>query len=420
LVKARRFLGFLGIFLGVLPGTSCSLREPLTAVLWTDRPEFAIYGEYFNFAQDQYKVETRYFPSPAEKLTQPGDEYPDIVVGNLLKSASTRTLFEPLDSLFKREMISREAFYPRLLALGNIEGKQYLLPVAFNLPILVFAEEKGPLLSNPFTVDLEEIKSLGKAYNLERDGVYSRMGFSPAWNDEFLFLTATLFNTSFREAVPLAWDPIALERAMLFVADWINEANTGIQAEDDFTFKYFYDPPAKLVLSDRILFTYMESSVFFTTAEERQTRLDFRWIGKNDTIPLAEETLYCGIYKNGKAQKAAEAFTQWFFQVETQRRLLETSKQMRMNETLFGIGNGFSAMQTVTEQIFPQFYPKLLGHMPPADFLSPPNILPRNWMTLKERVILPYMRDRIRYSSPEKIRYLDERLTEWYRINREM
>jgi ABC-type glycerol-3-phosphate transport system substrate-binding protein len=412
-------LVFFSIPLGVFLCSSCAFQRTTTAVIWTDHPEFAIYGEYFNSSQEQYKVETRYFPSPAQKLTQPG-EFPDIVVGNWLKSASTRTLFKPLDALFKNGVISGTAFYPRLLALGNIEGRQYLLPVSFNLPALVFAEENSSLLSNPFTVSLEEIKQLGKDYNQEGSGGYSRMGFSPAWNDEFLFITATLFSTSFREGSPLAWDPMALERAMNFVSDWIKEANTDIRAEDDFAFKYFYDPPIKLVLSGRILFTYMGSAEFFTSAEERRTRLDFRWIAERNTIPLSEETLYYGIYKNGKAGKASEAFTRWFFQAETQRLLLETSKKMRINETLFGIGNGFSAMRTVTEQIFPQFYPNLLGHMPPEDFLSPPNILPRRWMTIKERVILPYMRDRIRYTSPEEIRYLDKRLTEWYRINREM
>ncbi|MDR3138819.1 MAG: hypothetical protein LBT95_03990 [Treponema sp.] len=389
------------------------------AVLWTDRPEFAIYAEYFNSSQEQYKVETRYFPSPAQKLTQPG-EYPDIVVGNWLKSTSTRALFKPLDFLFKKGALRQEAFYSRLLALGNIEDKQYLLPVAFNLPALVFAEEHSSLLSSPFTVGFEEIKNLGKDYNREGKGTYSRMGFSPAWDDEFIFIIATLFNTSFREAHPLAWDSIALEKAMLFIADWISEANGTIQAEDDFAFKYFYDPATKLVLSGRILFTYMASSEFFTTPEEGRTHLDFRWIAENSTIPLLEETLYYGIYKDAEARKASEAFTQWFFQAETQRLLLETGKKMRINETLFGIGNGFSAIQTVTEQIFPQFYPKLLGHMPPGDFLSPPNILPRNWMAIKERVILPYMQDRIRHTGPEEIRYLDKRLTEWYRINREM
>jgi len=50
-------------------------------------------------------------------------------------------------------------------------------------------------------------------------------------------------------------------------------------------------------------------------------------------------------------------------------------------------------MKTVTEQVFPQFYPDLLGRMPPESYLSPPNILPRNWIAMKQRVILPYLRD---------------------------
>ncbi|MDR3144862.1 MAG: hypothetical protein LBU21_01140, partial [Treponema sp.] len=51
------------VFLG-----ACGAFEPNIAVLWTDRPEFAIYAEYFNSSQDQYKIEVRYYPSVAQKL----------------------------------------------------------------------------------------------------------------------------------------------------------------------------------------------------------------------------------------------------------------------------------------------------------------------------------------------------------------
>jgi ABC-type glycerol-3-phosphate transport system substrate-binding protein len=397
---------------------SCGLRDSETAILWTDRPEFALYTEYFNASQDQYKIETRYFESPAQKLTDTG-VYPDIVTGNWLKSASTRNLFKPLDYLFKDQLIQKDSFYPALLALGNIEGKQYLLPISFNLPALIFSRDNSQLISNPFTISLEEIKALGKAYNLEQNGIYSQMGFSPAWNDDFLFVAAVLFGASFREAAPLIWNPGAMERVITYIQEWIEEANTGIRAEDDFAFKYFYDPPAKLVLSGRILFAYMESSGLFTQSQERMANLDFRWIAENETIPLAEATSYYGIYKKGRAKKAAAAFTQWFFQESTQRLLLEASKNNRMNETLFGIGSGFSGLRTVTEQIFPQFYPGLLGHMPSEAFLSPPNILPRNWMVIKERVILPYLHERIRNTSGDEFRSLERRLIEWNRLNGE-
>jgi len=244
------------------------------------------------------------------------------------------------------------------------------------------------------------------------------MGFSPVWDDNFLFVTAALFNASFREAEPLAWDTLALERAMDFIFEWINEANSSIQAVDDFTFKYYYNPPAKLALSGRILLAYMDSDDFFTLTEDQRNRLDFRWLAEKDTIPLNERSVYIGLAKRGKAPKAAAAFLRWFFNPETQRDLLEKSAQLRIQETSFGIAGGFSAMRPVTERSFPQFYPDLLRHMPPRDFLSPANILPSNWMAIKERVVLPYLHDRARQPNNNDIPSLERRLADWRRVNR--
>jgi ABC-type glycerol-3-phosphate transport system substrate-binding protein len=406
------------LFFVLFLGSSCAFQKSNAAVLWTDRPEFALYAEYFNASQGNYKIEARYFESPAQELTDNGGDFPDIVVGSWLKSTVTRTLFRPMDKLFKKDRVAKESFYQALLDLGNIDGKQYLFPVAFNIPALIFARGNEEPLSSPFTLSLEEIKNLGKSFNTIQNGVYSRMGFSPAWDDGFLFLTAVLFGASFREASPLDWDNDALEKALAYIESWINDANTGIQAEDDFSFKYFYDPPPKLVISGRILFFYMLSSNLFTLPQERWANLDFRWIAGNDTIPISEDMVYYGIHRNGRARKAADAFTQWFFREETHRLILEAGKNNRLNETRFGIANGFSALRTVTEQIFPQFYPALLGRMPPGSFLSPPNILPRNWTSLKEQVILPYLHDRIRSTKRNNIRSLDRRLTDWSRLNR--
>jgi ABC-type glycerol-3-phosphate transport system substrate-binding protein len=397
---------------------ACFATGNKTAVLWTDRPEFAVYAGYFNASQNQYRVEARYFESPAQRLVDTR-EFPDMVAGSWLKSASTRSFFKPLDSFFRRGNIPKNAFYPRLLALGNIDGNQYLLPVSFNIPALIFARDKGELLSNPFTIGFEEMKTLGKAYNQEQNGAYTRMGFSPAWDDEFLFVIATLFNTAFREAAPLAWDAAALEQSIAFTGDWIRDVNTGVQTEEEFTFKYLSDPPPKLVLSGRILFAYMNSAGLFTLAEERQTSLDFRWVAENNAIPVREGAVYYGIAKKGRAQKAADAFTFWLFQAETQRLLLEKSRDNRMIENSFGIGGGFSAMRQVTEQIFPQFYPSLLGRMPPEDFLSPANILPRNWTSLKKQAILPYLHDRIHLPDRKDLVPLERRVADWRRLNRE-
>jgi len=395
---------------------SCQAGGQGSAVLWTDRPEFAFYAEYFNNAQELYRVEVRYFDSPARQLINT-KEYPDIVAGSWLKSASTRAFFKPLDSLFKNKSFLKSDFYPRLLAMGNIDGKQYLLPVSFNAPVIVFSRDKAELLSNPFTVGFEEIKKLGKNYNSESGGVYTRMGFSPAWDSNFLFITASLFNVSFREASPLAWDEQALERAMNFAYEWTSTINSSVQAEDDFKFKYFYDPPERLVMSGRILFAHMDSDELFTLAEEWRNSLGFRWIAEGDAIPLSENSGYMGMAKRGKSPDAARAFIYWFYEQGTQRQFLEKSREDRSFEISFGIGGGFSALRPVTEQLFPQFYPELLGHMPPEDHLSPPNILPWNWTALKERAILPYLQERAHQPNADNIFSLERRIADWSRLN---
>jgi len=426
----RRVIFRIILVWAAFSGLSCGKDK--IAILWTDRPEFALYCEYFNAVQERYKVETRYYDYPAFELAGADSKWksrifgntdskraaPDIVAGSWLKSASTRAYFKPLNGYFNDGGFDKEVFYSRLLSMGNIDGKQYLLPVSFNAPMVIFSADKADLLSNSFTVDFNEMKKLGKGYNAETGGVYTRMGFSPVWDDNFLFVAATLHNASFREAEPLAWDGQALERAADFIFEWIREANSGIQAVDDFTFKYYYNPPEKLALSGRILFAYTDSGSFFTIAEERRGRLDFRWLAEKDTIPLNEESVYLGLAKEGGSPKAADAFLRWFFNPETQRGLLEKSVQFRMQETSFGIAGGFSAMRQVTEQVFPQFYPDLLRHMPPHDFLSPANILPANWMELKKRVILPYLHDRARQRDKADIIPLERRLADWQRLNR--
>ena len=413
----RRFFGLALLSILGAGLCSCIARGSRPALVWTDQPDFAIYGEYFNASQSQYKVEIRYFESPAAELKK-NEAYPDIVIGSWLKSASTRVFFKSLDGFFSSRKLSRSAFYPPLLDIGRIDRTQYLLPVSFNVPALIFTKERGEGLSNPFTIGFGEMKSLGKAFNAESRGTYTRMGFSPLWDDEFLCTVATLFHASFREASPLAWDSAALERAMGFVYDWTHEVNTNIQAEEDFTFKYFFDPPEKLVQSGRILFTYMTSDRLFILPEERRSNLDFRWIAEDNTIPLVEGSVYLGLPKKGKNPRAAAAFVRWFYQAETQRQLLEKSKANRMSETSFGISGGFSALRPVMEQIFPQFYPGLLGHMPPGDYLLPANILPGNWLLLKERIILPYLRDRARSTNRDSVYPLERRIADWQRLNR--
>jgi len=404
---------FTGVILFTALFISCSGNR--TAEIWTDRPEFAIYAEYFNTVQNQYKVSIRYreFPTEGLKLI---NNIPDIVVGSWLKNSSTEEYFRILDNLLASKKISVSDFYPKLLEIGIIDKKQYLLPVSFNIPAVIFSRDKSQELSNSFTVDFNEIKKLSKSYNVETRGAYTRMGFSPLWNDNFLMTVAILSGVSFREAQPLSWDSAALDNSINFIYRWTREINTNSQAEEDFTFKYFFEPPEKLIQRGRILFSYMESRNILTLSPEVKSNLDFRWIMEQNKVPVMEDMVFLGIPKRSKSQKAARAFILWFFKIENQKLLLEYSRANRINENVFGVCGGFSSLSPVTEQIFPRFYPELLGRMPPSENFMPPNLLPANWADIKDRVVLPYLNEAARKQTTGETYPLERRLFDWMRI----
>lgn len=409
----RIFKGFLLLFTIFL----LSCKGTKTALLWTDRPEFALYAEYFNTAQNQYKIGVRYYEYPSEEL-KTTNTVPDMIAASWLKNASTGTYFRSLDNLFGAKKLSRSIFYPRLLAVGRIDRKQCLFPVSFNVPALIFSRDREQEIPNPFTIDFNEVKKLSKDYNAENLGSYTRIGFSPLWSDEFLLTTAILSGASFREGQPLAWDSAALDRSMDFIYEWTHEINTNNQMEEDFTFKYFFDPPEKLIKNGRILFSYMESRSLFTLSEDNKNNLGFRWIMEQNKVPINEDMVFFGIPKKAKSTAAARAFAQWFFRTESQRLLLEYSKANRISENVFGICGGFSSLSPVTEQIFPLFYPELLGSIPPSEYFMSPNVLPANWAEIKERVLLPYLHDRARSENSDNVYPLEKRLSDWILMNR--
>jgi len=401
------------LFISIIFLSGCNTK---TAEIWTDRPEFALYGEYFNVIQNKYKITVKYVEFPVNEIKR--GNCPDLIAASWLKNSSTGSTFKNLDNLFGAKGLSRATFYQRILAAGRIDRTQYLIPVSFNIPALVFSKERAGQLSDHYTIDFDEVKKLSKNFNAMNRDVFTRMGFSPLWSDDFLLIWAMLSGTSFREANPLVWDSGALERSMVFINNWTNEINSSNQAEDDFTFKYFFEPPDRLIQSGRIFFSYMESNDFFILSEDRKNNIDFRWIMDQNCIPVIDDTVYIGMPKKIVTAGAAKAFIQWFFKIENQRILLEYSTANRINENIFGICGGFSALSPVTEQIYPLFYPELLGRMPPAENFIVSNILPGNWVILRERVVLPYLHDRARKSDTSDVYPLERRLADWMRVNR--
>lgn len=428
--------GKRGLFLARALCSLCAVCAPLfwagcdfsgakIVTIWTDQSVAALYAGYFNAAQDTYKAEVFYFDNAGERLreTKPeGKDGPDIVIGKWLTSAGTITLFRPIMPFYQRDAAASAAletlFYPGLLEHGRVKTDQVLLPVSFDAHVIAFARNNAALLPDPFCISLAELQEAGAAYNLMQNGAWTRVGFSPLWNEDFLFTSTALLGAGWREADPVAWDDKQLQTALEMLREWVIIANDSVASDDDFSFKYFYESPDKLAADGRILCAFMRASDFCKLAEERRAALDFRWLEHEGRIVPAENVVYYGVYRNTGSMKppsgGAAAFTSWFFSGDTQNEILAKGKAAQNTETFFGIAGGLSAMRGVTEIFFPQYYTGMLGHTPSGEKIAPPGILPPFFPELKARAIIPAIREYVR-SNTSNAGALVSRLSDWVR-----
>ncbi|MDR0638917.1 MAG: hypothetical protein LBG27_08480 [Spirochaetaceae bacterium] len=430
-MRGKRCL-FFARALGVLCAVStplfyagCDSSGKKIVTIWTDQSVVALYAGYFNAAQDTYKAEVFYFDNVSERLAEMKPEEkdgPDIVIGNWLNSSGTIALFRPVMSFYQGSTPLETVFYPGLLEDGRVKDNQVLLPVSFDVQVLVFDRNNAALLPDPFSLSLTGLQEAGTAYNLMQNDVWTRVGFSPLWNEEFLFLSTVLLGADWREANPaaanpVAWDDAKLKAALAMLREWVIIANGSVQADDDFSFKYSYESPDKLAAGGRILFSVMQVSDFFKLAEERRAALDFRWLEHEDRIVPTANVVYYGVCRNMGSRGAAAAFTNWFFSEEAQNEILAKGRAAQNAETFFGITDGFSAMRGVTETIFTRYYTGMLGHAPPGEKIVSPGVFPPFFPELKERVIIPAIREYIRSNNNgTNTGTLESRLSDWTRI----
>lgn len=380
----------LAPFVLVLALSGCGPQQTTTAELWTDRASVAAYAEMYNASQDRFKVEVELVEEPADALLE-RRRHPDIIVGDFLANETAFEHFTSLDDLLSDDDLSEDEFYTGLFDLGRQDGETRLLPVSFDLPLAMFKRSQLNEDLDQLRLPMQRLREEGAAFNETNDDRYVRMGFSPRWNSEFLYLAAMSFGANFREQGPRnpVWNQEPLEQAVEYAGTWIEESNGGREAEDDFEEKYLYDPPYQLLLRDRIRFSYSTATQFYDMPEGSRNNVDFRWISRQGSIPVLEDITYIGIPREAQRSKAGRDFIRWFFDQETQTELIEALATKRIGD--FGIAGGFSSLVATNEEKLPRAYERLLGRIPPPSLLEFPHQVPKNWDAVKEAVVYPWL-----------------------------
>lgn len=396
--------------------TGCTSDADRRIVLWTSSSEFAPYIELFNETHRHkavlvYKENLSLSLSPAD-----GEPKPDVIIGPWLKNERTKRYFAPADFLFDRKYISTNAFYTPLLKAGVISRRQYLLPVSFNLPAMIFSKENKKLVENDYTISLDQIRKAGTAYNKKNTkGSFTSIGFAPQSNDDFLYLCAKIRGAAFRETKnsDFTWNEQELSETIAFLSEWITESNGSPKTENDFVYKYLSETDDKRVTSGRTLFAYMTSDRLFKLTEPQLSKIDFRWLQHEGRIPVEDTMIMMGIARHSSNKAGAAEFISWFFQTETQQALLERSAALHLNTTTFGIADGFSSVREVNEYILPGFYTALLSNIPQPSSLKVYERKPARWEKIKQNIIIPYIKDMLTSAPTKRILTISERYDEW-------
>lgn len=399
----------------ILFATSCTkLQEPL--VLWTENAELAGYAELFNATHSDIQVIVKYKENPYGALPPAKDEKrPDLIIGPSHRENKACQYLLPLDYLFTEQNLAREDFYQPLTEMGFSVDTQYMLPISFNMPAVIFSKENEDLIPDQYSLSLDEIRDAASSFNVtNNNGVYTRMGFAPVWDSSFLYTAAKLKGINFQSSDgSVTWNRTTLKGIVSYLKQWTTDCNTSTTAEQDFQFKYLNTPSLKWITGGKSLFTYTTSNNLFTIAPEKLQDIDYRWLQQNEKTPVEDTVIFIGLYKDSRKKIEAEAFILWLLNAENQKQILEWTRQMNYVSASFGICGGFSSIKSVNEQAFPMFYPMLLGNLPQESELAIPNALPDRWENLKEQVILPYLKAATDTTEENETASLDDMIAAW-------
>ncbi len=369
-----------------------------TIHFWTNREELLPYIEEFNKQHAHFKIELSFLRTLTDEFETLQNK-PDLILCSLPEILINYNHFDSLDGILSDAGIEKDDVYQNLLKLGVYNGKQVFLPYSFDIPVIVFTKDNKAELPD-FSLSLNDLKKQSDTFTLFQGKRLEALGFSPLWNQKFLFYTAVLLGADFRVTADniLIWDETALNSTIEYLRSWINDSMGGYASEREFSKKYVYEPPYKLVQDDK--FGYRRIGFFFTTIseyyaipQEKRKNLEFRWLHHNDGIPVNERILVFAIPSAAKNPDGARVFLKWIFKPEIQKHLIKINTLD--NNACFGIANGFSILKDINKHYFPDYYPSLVGFVPPEEFLVFPNQLPEGWDKLKNEIVMSWLLEEI-------------------------
>jgi len=364
--------------------TSCDQSANRVSTLWTNVPEMASAVEKFNASQREWQLLVEYQEDPAALLIAPGVKA-DLVIARGLSSSAVKDRMVSLDFLFDGGNLAKASFYQRSLEAGQQNDRIKLLPLSIDFPVLVYSKTALPALPG-FSVSVDDLKGLNEGFNGQTTPKgQRRLAFSPRW-DGFAITFLQWSGANFQEGFQgtLSWNS-SLNAGLTTLQSW----PPGWNEASDFQRKYLQVDPSSLLVSGRIQFSASTLAGFFNRPWKERKDLDFRFLDQGGRALATETTVWAGIPSSSLTRGAGERFLAWFFQTETQNRLI---RQFHTDEDRnFGLAQGISSLTAANSGALVEVFPELAGRLPTAEQVTFWPALPLDWSTLKSTVLRPWL-----------------------------
>ena len=366
--------------------TACDQSVTRASTLWTNVPEMASYVEKFNASQRDWQVLVEYKEDVSGALTSPGKKA-DLVVARGLASNAVKDTLVPLDFLFDGGNLARTSFYKGILDAGQQSDRFKLLPVSFDLPVLVFSKKQLSDLPG-LSLDLDALRALNSGFPVDPTQKPPRkMAFSPRWQ-AFGLTVLHLKGAAFRESFQggLTWNSERLREGLGLIQSW---PSPGWDQVTEFQRKYMQADLVPPLVANRIQFFPSTLASFLSRPWNERRDLDFRFVDQGGLTAATDNTVWTGIPSSSLTRGAAERFLVWFFQTETQKKLILLSRSE--DDRAFGLARGLSALVVPNGSALTVAWPDLAGRLPGAEQVLFWGDLPADWSVLKASVLRPWL-----------------------------
>ncbi len=378
--------------LGVLLA-SCSSGSRVS-VMVTDIPEMALYAELYNASQGSYRISTEFHPDPGSRIRY-SQNIPDLLVSRNLSPLGNRDKFTTLDFVFGRASQSQDNFYPGLLDMGKAGSSQILLPICFNLPVILGLKTTFSSELSGLWINFPDIEAFSVKFNKPNRNP-PNLGYSLRWGEDQMASILFRYKVDIRYPMggPLNWNEDALTQALGFLGK--SRENNATVFEDQFTSKYLPGHGFRLLTDNRILFYPSDLKNYLNLPVNQSAQLDFRYPAMENRVMALSHVVFLGIPSQGKSREAAEDFSSWLLRTKTQIEILDYGKKNQVKS--FGIAGGLSSLRDVSEKYIPEADTRLIGLIPPGNAIEFPPPLPAEWNILYGELIYPWLNKKLQNS----------------------